>query len=425
MQLIYDIALFFYFAAIRVAAFFNNKKAGEWVEGRRGIFEKMARDFGKRQKGEKLLWMHCASLGEFEQGRTIIEALKAERRELRLLLTFFSPSGYELRKNYEPADRVYYLPRDSAANARRFLDIVQPDLAIFVKYEFWYHYLYCLKEREIPCLLIAANFRPEQPFFKWYGGLHRKMLTCFTQIFVQQEASAALVSSVVEVPVAVAGDTRVDRVAEIARQATPMPLVEMFCGGGEVLVGGSTWPEDEAILFETLRRRDWNSWKIILAPHDIRPAHLQQIEEKWGGSLLRFSECEGMEESALHSARLLLIDNVGMLARLYRFGKLAYVGGGFGAGIHNILEPAAHGLPVVFGPGYRKFEEAVFLLKTGGGFTVENSGELEAIFQKLSDSFFYKKAAGEARAFIDNNQGATAKIMRAIEGLNFWKEPSA
>ena len=415
---LYNLLTWFYFTAIRLAALFD-EKASLWMKGRNGIFEKMERDFSKRQPEEKVVWMHCASLGEFEQGRTLIEALKAERPEIRMLLTFFSPSGFEIRKNYDRVDWVFYLPADTAGNARRFIEIVRPDLAIFVKYEFWYHFLLALKKREIPTYLIAANFRQEQPFFRWYGHLHRQMLGCFTRIFVQNEVSVSLLAEVTAIPVEVAGDTRVDRVAEMARQPQKLPLIEAFCKNHEVLVCGSTWPEDEAHLFEALSQPAFQHWKIIVAPHDVQAARMQQIERKWKGSALRYSQAGGENSATLETTRMLLIDNVGMLARLYRFGRMAYVGGGFGAGIHNILEPVAYGLPVIFGPKYHKFEEAKFLLKSGGGFTIRDSRELEDVLQKLSNPASYKKAVQQAGTFIRDNQGATEKIMRTIRNSSF------
>ena len=406
----YNILTRLYFTAIWLASSFD-KKAGQWVAGRKGIFEKIEAGLAARREGEKLVWVHCASLGEFEQGRTVIEALKKERPDVRVLLTFFSPSGYELRKQYDGADWVFYLPADTPRHARIFMDLVKPDLAFFVKYEFWYHYLHTLKQRGVPTILIAAVFRAEQPFFRWYGRLHRRMLACFTQIFVQDEMSVRLLSSVTSVPVEMAGDTRVDRVLEIVRQPKDLPLLEKFCGSGPVLVCGSTWPADEHIIFKVMEGEDLKNWKIVLAPHDVRPERLTWLEKNAPFATLRFSQALNGDGEQWRQARCLLIDNVGMLAWLYRFGRAAYIGGGFGKGIHNTLEPMAHGVPVFFGPRYKKFTEAVFLVKNGGGSVIRHPEDLAGALQKLAGEAAYKKAVLAARTYLRQNGGATEQIL--------------
>ena len=410
---LYNFLTRLYFTAIWLASFFN-EKARQWVAGRRGVFEKLELDFASRLPDEKLVWMHGASLGEFEQGRTVIEALKKERPGIRVLLTFFSPSGYEIRKNYEHADWVFYLPSDTADHARRFIDIVKPDLAIFVKYEFWYHYLAALKQRKIPTILIAAAFRSEQPFFRWYGPLHRRMLACFTRIFVQNETSVQLLSRVTSIPVEIAGDTRVDRVLEIVQQPREFPVLEKFGGSAPVIVCGSTWPDDEAVIFEVMRSEIFREWKIVLAPHDVQVAHLQQIDKKAPFSTVRFSQAGKLDDKKLGTVKMLVIDNVGMLAWLYQFGRVAYVGGGFGKGIHNTLEPVAHGIPVIFGPKFGKFEEAKFLVKNGGGFSVHDVQSLEILLRQLADPGFYQKACVRAGDFVRENRGATAQVASFI-----------
>ncbi len=411
--LLYNLLTRFYFLAIRLWAFFD-EKARLWVQGRQGIFEKLKQDIPSRRPGEKLVWMHCASLGEFEQGRTVIEALKRERPGVRVLLTFFSPSGFEIRKNYPLADWVFYLPADTKANARRFIGIVQPDLVVFVKYEFWYHFLRVLKSRKIPVILIAAAFREGQPFFRWYGRIHRQMLACFTTIFVQNEKSERLLAGMTDTPVQIAGDPRVDRVLEIAQQPGDFPLIEKFCNGRPVLVCGSTWPADEDVIFEWLRSEASAGWKIILAPHDVQSAHIQQIVSKSSSPVIRFSEAENLAAESFRTSKLLLIDNVGMLARLYRFGRVAYVGGGFGVAIHNTLEPIAFGIPVIFGPRHGKFEEAGFLIKNGGGFSINNATDFIKIMQSLEEPVFYTKSSTRAGEFIRENRGATGKILTFV-----------
>jgi len=415
-QLGYNLLTQAYFLGIRIASLWN-EKARLWVTGRVGVFEKMAAEIPqKRRDHQRLVWMHCASLGEFEQGRTIIEALKKQHPKVLVLLTFFSPSGYEIRKNYPMADWVFYLPADSKVNAQRFLDLVKPDLAIFVKYEFWYYYLSQLRQRQIPALLIAAIFRPSQPFFQWYGGLHRRMLHCFSKILVQDAGSNELLSRINLPNVTIAGDTRVDRVLEIANNPMELPLVKAFCGYAQVLIFGSTWPADEAIIYPILTHEKFKDWKFILAPHDVQSSHIQAIEEKLEVSNCRFSQLENVD---LLATRLLLVDNIGLLSSLYAHGKIAYIGGGFGQGIHNTLEPAAHGLPVVFGPKYQKFEEAVWLVENGGGFVVRDSRELMEVLARLSNVTIQAKASEASNTYLNQRAGATQTTMKEVVTLLF------
>ncbi|MBI5914040.1 MAG: 3-deoxy-D-manno-octulosonic acid transferase [Bacteroidetes bacterium] len=408
---LYNVVVGSYFLAIRLAAFWN-EKTRLWVAGRKDLLTRLEDEISsKRIDNQPLVWVHCASLGEFEQGRPVIEKLKATQPETQVLLTFFSPSGYEIRKNYPHADWVFYLPADTAANARRFLEIVRPDLAVFVKYEFWYHYLHFLKKSEVPCLLISAVFRPEQPFFQWYGGLHRRMLGCFTKILVQDETSVRLLEKTTAVPVEMAGDTRIDRVLEIAKSPLDLPAVRLFCEGKNVLVCGSTWPADEAVLFSVFDDPLLADWKFIVAPHDVQPAHLQAIEQKIPVAPIRFS---ALKNGQVSTVRALLIDSVGLLSSLYQFGKIAYVGGGFGKGIHNILEPAAYGIPVVFGSNFQKFEEAKSLAHEGGGFSVENADGLKMVLGKLTAKAFYEDQSHRAAAFVSSNSGATQRVLNEV-----------
>ena len=396
-----------YYGLIRLAAFWN-PKARLAISGRaaqKAAFEKS--DFS----GGRWIWVHCASLGEFEQGRPLIEAIKKELPDYKILLTFFSPSGYEVRKNYAFADRIFYLPFDSPRNARAFLEKVNPALAIFVKYEFWHYYLSGLKNRNIPAYLVSAVFRERQAFFEWYGGFFRKMLGAFTHIFVQDRQSAKLLESAGFKNVTVAGDTRVDRVAAEAKTPKNLQEVARFCAGKKVFVCGSTWPPDEAILLPFINEKLGADWKVIIAPHDIESAHLSDIAAKIKKPLVRFSELEKMQ----NEAAVLLVDNVGNLSSLYQFGSLAYIGGGFGAGIHNTLEPIAFGLPVIFGPKYQKFEEAKYLAGSGGGFAVKNRAELEQVFFKLAEKENLKIAAAKAAYYIEQNGGATQLILQFLK----------
>jgi 3-deoxy-D-manno-octulosonic-acid transferase len=397
---------------IRLAALFN-AKAGQWVAGRRrwrqaqrGLLEAKPRGAGP------LVWMHCASLGEFEQGRPVIEGLKAARPELRVLLTFFSPSGYELRKNYPLADYVAYLPLDTPANARDFLALWQPDLAVFVKYEFWYFYLRALRQRAIPVYLVSALFRPGQLFFKPYGGALRRLPGGFEHIFLQDEPSGQLLRRLGLSNFSVAGDTRIDRVVQIAQDSASFPLVEAFAGGAPVLIAGSTWPADEALLLPFLNESLPREWKAIIAPHQIKAAHAQGLAAQFAGQAVLYSQAGAAD---LAQARLLIIDNVGMLSALYRYGRIAYIGGAFGAGLHNTLEPIAFGLPVIFGPKYEKFAEARYLVSAGGGFSIGNAAELAAAFQGLLPEAAYRAAADQARAYVSANQGASKMVVKALE----------
>lgn len=410
---LYNLITSGYFAGIRIAARFS-AKANKWVKGRKGLFDLLERDFSKRKPQSPLLWMHCASLGEFEQGRPLLEALRREQPSLQILLTFYSPSGFEIRKNYPVANWIHYLPADGAINARRFLDIVRPDVAIFVKYEFWYHFLSALRKREIPLFLIAAVFRAKHPFFKWYGGLHREMLAFFTRIFVQDGASFELVSTITNTPVQLAGDTRVDRVAAVARQKTDLPQIAHFCGDAPVLVCGSTWPEDENLIQHFAASPAFQQWKIILAPHDVQPSRIEALEKLFRGMSVRYSAMGNMKSKEASQPRLLIIDNIGLLAKLYRFGKIAYVGGGFGRGIHNTLEPIAYRIPVVFGPHYSKFAEAEWLAANGGGFPVAGEADFMGFLGQLQDDTFYEKACGKAMQYILENQGATERCLVEI-----------
>ncbi|MEM9885803.1 MAG: glycosyltransferase N-terminal domain-containing protein [Bacteroidota bacterium] len=406
MLLLYNLGIHIYHLLIRFAALFNNK-ARLWIAGRKGIFEQLSKTLAPTSA--PLIWVHCASLGEFEQARPVIEALKKEKKTTQILLTFFSPSGYEIRKDYNLADHVFYLPIDTPSNAKRFLDLTKPDLVFFVKYEFWYHYLQALHKRQIPAYLISATFHPKQPFFnKIYGRFFRSMLYCFRRIFVQNEASAKLLDQLNISHFEVAGDTRIDRVLAIAEKAERIPKIEAFKGNQSILIGGSTWPPDEKILTAFINQ-DQSDWKYIIAPHDISLAHMEQIEQLLNVPHQRYSSFR-----ADLSSKVLIIDNIGLLSRIYQYGKLAYIGGGFGVGIHNTLEPIAFRLPVLFGPKYEKFEEATQLLATGGAFLVEEYADFEQHFLYLQATENHQIAASAASAYLSANQGATERIMEYL-----------
>lgn len=413
MILLYTLAVRLYGWGIFVASFFS-EKAKLWVEGRKN-WEADLYIFNEKfpiEQGRQRIWVHCASLGEFEQGRPLIEFIKAKSANTLIILTFFSPSGYEIRKNYPHADGIFYLPIDSSSNARRFLQLVKPDKAIFVKYEFWYHYLDTLQQARIPTIIISAIFRSDQIFFKSYGSFFRKILRSFDHLFVQDQSSIDLLASIDITNTTKAGDTRIDRVAQIPKEGKVFPKVAQFVGDAPCLVVGSSWGPDEAILKEALATGMPEDWKVILAPHDISAGHLSAIEKLWPGEIQLYSTLGDTHVPA--ERRILLIDNIGMLQSLYRYGKFAYIGGGFGAGIHNTLEPIAFGLPVIFGPKFQKFEEAKQLLQQGGGFTVSSAADLQDTLQLLLEPETYQAASERALAYITENQGGTLKIAQYL-----------
>ena len=387
------------------------------MKGRQHFFKRLEKTIPAE---EKIIWIHCASLGEFEQGRPVIERIKKQFPEYKVLLTFFSPSGYEVQKNYKDADWIFYLPIDSPGNAKRFLEIVHPLLVIFVKYEFWYYYLKKIKYRNIPLLLISALFRKDMSFFKWYGGLQRKMLSRFDHLFVQNETSKKLIDRIgLSGICSISGDTRFDRVIEIAEKFEPLPGIEQFIGKSKVIVAGSTWPEDEKILQKAFTSLDNPSLKLIIAPHEITEKHLKEIKELFPDAVLYSNLSAGNSQLTTHC--YLIIDNMGMLARLYKYGYITYVGGGLRImGVHNVLEAAVYNKIVLFGQYYQKYSEAVGLVLSGGGLPYNDEKKdgimlkelIEALLADQSEYNYRSKAAGD---FVHSNQGATEKIIQFIQ----------
>ncbi|MET0636208.1 MAG: glycosyltransferase N-terminal domain-containing protein [Chitinophagaceae bacterium] len=411
---IYNVFLFFMRVGIGFASLFN-PKAKQWIRGRRGIFDQLEKAFTSEKP---VIWVHCASLGEFEQGRPLIEALREKYADHQVLLTFFSPSGYENRKNYTGADHVFYLPADGPANARRFLEIVKPSLVVFVKYEFWYYYLKKIKYRNIPLILVSALFWEKMSFFKWYGVIQRKMLSRFDHLFVQNDESKRLLGIIgLGSITTVSGDTRFDRVSTIALAATPLPVVERFIGqSGKVIIAGSTWPPDEQLL-SSIMQMGGSEWKLVIAPHEIGAKHLAQVKKIFPEAVY-YTDAE----KGAATGRILVIDNIGMLSRLYQYAYISYIGGGFGKGIHNTLEAAVFGRPVFFGPEYKKFKEAFDLINAGAAFSVHDADEM---FQQLQlfekDQVLWKSSGDKARSYVSGNRGATGKILDYIEGKRFLK----
>jgi len=408
MRLIYSFFVFCYGLFIRFAALFN-VKASRWVNGRHDLFFRLSaalRDVDREKN--PLVWFHASSLGEFEQGRPVIEAYRKTWPECKILLTFFSPSGYEVRKNYELADWVFYLPLDTLRNARRWMETVRPGKAIFIKYDFWFNILRALKQQQVPVYFISVMFRTGQHFFRWYGGWSRRQLDAVTWFFAQNGETEELLHSIGKQNVTVTGDTRFDRVFAISTHRQSFPLVEQFAGDNRVFICGSTWKEDEALLLPLIRRRD-PGLKFILAPHDPSPDRINYIMARLEQPVIRYSE---LNRENAGQAGILLIDSVGILAQLYQYATLAYVGGGFGSGIHNIQEPVTFGVPVFFGPGYHKFKEAVDLVALGGVFCVNSPEELiRKTDLILADRPVYQCISAICSHYVDENRGATEKIM--------------
>lgn len=413
MPLLLDTGTALYHTGVRLAAPWS-PKARAWCAGRKGLWERLEQRSAALQG---CIWMHCASVGEFEQGRPVLEALKARYPDRPVLLTFFSPSGYEARKQEPLATHVEYLPPDGRANAERMQALVRPSMALFVKYEFWYHHLRTLQRHAVPTFLVSALFRADQPFFKWYGGAWRTMLRCFTAIGTQDQGSADLLAPLRLARVVVTGDTRYDRVLAIRAGATDLPLAAAFRSDRPTVVLGSSWPPDERLMLEALAG---HRMKLIVVPHELGADHLAAIEERFPKPLLRWSELEAMDAGNVtdmlgpEEQATLLVDRMGLLSRLYRYGDVAYVGGGFTDGIHNLLEAAVWGRPVLFGPDHRKFPEAAGLIAAGGGAEVRNASDARAVLERWRDSETLADAAERAERFVAERAGATQRVMALI-----------
>jgi len=408
--LVYHLFLWSYGLVINLVAPWNIK-ARRWLEGRIGILDKVKLAF--KEEKAPIVWMHCASLGEFEQGRPVLEVLRQNHPNCKFLLTFYSPSGYEVRKNYEGADYIFYLPMDSAVHSKKFIEIVKPVFVLWVKYDYWYYYLKNLKSRNVPVVLVSGLFRKDHVFFRWYGGLQRKMLECFTHFFVQTEGSVDRLEKLGIVSnVTVSGDTRFDRVIDIAEQFETIPLIEQFCGTQSVIVAGSTWLEDEEEIDHFANSNP--QLKFIIAPHEIDEERLKEIEALFE-STIRYSQLETINPD--HTPNVLIVDNIGLLSRLYRYATIAFVGGGFGDdGVHNVLEAAVYGKPVIFGPVYDRYIEAVELVGSGGGFSIENALEAEELLNSLLGNVQeYTQACDASREYVYSKRGATEKILQVIQ----------
>jgi 3-deoxy-D-manno-octulosonic-acid transferase len=471
MWILYDLVIRLYGATISVAGLFN-AKAGRWIIGRKQIFKQIESAVSGQRSAVKegqnytdrrlptadrrpptadrrppTAWFHCASLGEFEQGRPVIEAFRKEHPGWRIVLTFFSPSGYEVRKNYEGADHIFYLPLDTQRNAKKFVQLIQPSLVFFVKYEYWFRYLDVLYKENIPVYFISAIFRPGQHFFKWYGGWFLEQIRKVTGFFVQDEASAKMLRAKGIEQVWVSGDTRFDRVAAIAQKAKSFPLVEQFAAGSLVFLAGSTWPADEELILKLIEEVG-DRMKFIFAPHEVGEARIDGLRSAVSGRQLSIPHplapspqrrggkggrgvkevrpgtrnpepgtvlFSGLNGENAGTARVLVVDGIGYLSHLYQYATIAYIGGGFGVGIHNILEAATFGKPVIFGPNYRKFREAVELIEEGGAFSINNSQQLNnRTIELLDNPDLLHKTSSISAAYVQKKKGATGIILANI-----------
>ncbi len=406
MKILYAIGVFLYSVLIRLAANVN-AKAKLRRKGVKSTFETL-----KNFNSENVIWLHCASLGEFEQGRPLIEKIKKQYPNYQIALSFFSPSGYEIRRNYESADIVFYLPGDSPKNARKIISFLKPKIVFFVKYEFWYWYIKELKNKQIPTYLISGIFRKNQIFFKFYGSFFRKILKNFTHLFVQNKKSVDLLKSYGIANVSVAGDTRFDRVFEISKNRKQFKIIENFISDKFVFVAGSTWKPDEDIIFNFINKQNIKNIKFIIAPHEIKNENINRILNLTGKEIIRYSDCT---DENIADADVMLIDNIGMLSSLYAYANIAYIGGGFGAGIHNTLEAAVYGIPVLFGTNYHKFDEAKELIKRKAGFSIAGKDEFDKLLQKfLNNPDFRIQSGKNAEIYVKENIGASEKILKAV-----------
>lgn len=402
----YNIVIYIYLIGVVIASLFSKKVRNMWRGERRaiGIIKE------EMDPNAQYVWFHAASLGEFEQGRPLMEQLKREHPEYKILLTFFSPSGYEVRKNYEGADIITYLPLDTIMNARRFLRTIRPVMAFFIKYEFWYNYLHILKYRKVPVYSVSSIFRPEQVFFKWYGRSYGRVLHCFTHFFVQNEISRQLLAKIGINEVTVVGDTRFDRVLQIKEAAKQLPVVEAFTDGHRTFVAGSSWQPDEDIFIPWFNAH--KDWKLIIAPHVIGEDHLQQILSKIEGKAVRYTQASAEE---VRDAQVLIIDCFGLLSSIYHYGEVAYVGGGFGVGIHNLPEAAVWGVPVIFGPNNQRFQEAQQLKACGGGLEINGAADFQRIMDRFDANPQQVEADGKkAGDYVKGKAGATDKVLHSV-----------
>ncbi|MBC7914295.1 MAG: 3-deoxy-D-manno-octulosonic acid transferase [Pyrinomonadaceae bacterium] len=412
MLVIYNFCIQLYHLLIITYQLFNTK-AKQWIDGRKHIFKKISHEVNP---GSNSIWFHFASLGEFEQGRPVLEHLRMLFPEEKIIVTFFSPSGYELRKNYKLANHIFYLPLDTNKNAEKFVKLINPKIAIFTKYEYWYHYFYQLNSKKVPIIVISSIFRERQAYFKWYGNFNRKILRFVNHFFVQDANSKELLESINISDVTVSGDTRFDRVKENTQNPTRFMEIETFCKDAKVFIAGSTWPQDEKYLATLIKQLP--DWKFVIAPHEINEDKIASLIKTLSGiSIQRYSAPEAKGPALINPVKVLIIDNMGILSSLYQYGQIAYIGGGFGVGIHNTLEAAAFGIPVIFGPNYIRFREAVALVKMGAAFTINNSSDLHTVMKQLEKQESRTKAGLAGKNYVESETGATEKIIEYLKSI--------
>ena len=404
--MIYNLAMYLLELGVKLAALFSDKPA-KMVKGHRDAFELLK---SKIDRNARYIWFHAASLGEFEQGRPLIERIRKEYPQYKILQTFFSPSGYEVRKNYDGADIVCYLPIDTPSNVKKFIDLVNPCMVFFVKYEFWQNYLNALSKKGVPVYSVSSIFRPGQIFFRWYGKSYQQVLKTFAHLFVQNEESKQLLAEIGVKNTTVVGDTRFDRVLDICAAAKQLPLVQKFKGDALTFVAGSSWGPDEDIFIKYFNAHP--EMKLVIAPHVVNDSHLKEIESKLQRSCIRYTKAT---EENVEQADCLIIDCYGLLSSIYRYGEISYIGGGFGVGIHNVLEAAVYGIPVIFGPNNKKFREAQHLLENKGGFEINGYEDFEQLMNKfLTDEAYLKQSGQAAGNYVKGNAGAMDKIMKNV-----------
>ena len=414
-MLFYNFVIFLYWCIVHFVSLFN-EKARKWVSGRKNIFSLIETKLKEKNITEHIIWVHCASLGEFEQGRPVIEGFKKVNPNVKIVLTFFSPSGYEIRKNYEYADAVFYLPLDFKSNAQQFIKLIKPKAAIFIKYEFWLNYITELNNQNIPIYLISAVFRPEQHFFKWYGNIFFNALKSYKKVFLQDKNSFQLLKEKGLNNIEIAGDTRFDRVFEIAQTKTALPLLDSFCNNHKILVAGSTWPKDEEIVIETFKklREKHTDLKLIIASHEVNKASTSRIESLIGNTTYSLYT----NPTELKNVDILIVDTIGILSQLYRYGTAAYIGGGFNDGIHNISEALVYNIPVAFGTNHHKFVEAAETLQLGISNEINSSNELFLFFDEIiSDKKHQEQLSKEVKNYMQNKAGATNKILIELNSI--------
>ncbi len=410
MLFLYDLGIRLYRFLVLLASL-KNKKAAAWINGRKDLLTHIASQIDRNKTH---VWFHFASVGEFEQGRPVLEEMKKRYPDISIVITFFSPSGYEVRKDYKVADHVFYLPLDTRKNAEEFIRMVRPSIAVFTKYEYWYHYFEELHRKNIPLFIVSGIFRKDQPFFKWYGGLHRKMLQMVSHFFVQNEISKTLLSSLGLTNVSVTGDTRFDRVVKNMNQVPRISTVEDFCAGCQVFIAGSTWHDDEVLIASLAKA--YPDWKFIIAPHEVDLRHIAEIKKLFPDS----TTLSEIKKGKINT-QVLIIDNIGTLSSLYQYGDVAYIGGGFGVGIHNTQEASAFSLPVIFGPNYQKFQEAADLIEKGASFSINNAQELEQQMSILQNQETRETLGRIAKEYITSKAGATSIILEYLEDKRLIK----